>query len=223
MSDFIPMTCPSCDGKLQITEDMEYFTCLHCKTRYAVRRGVGTVSLDAVTGGLKDIQSGAELTISELGIKRLTEEIALYKKLTSLLGEYITLDNFLVKGLLSESQKDIPKEWSSDLAQFKARKYLKKFISIHKDKGTGILYSHDAFIEDQNEIASSREGMIELRRFFLAEVKESPSADKIYVDVFVGRLNSIIGAYDAIEIKQVELKELQEIVRLRQQAEEQEQ
>lgn len=45
MTDFVTLTCPSCGGKLQITQDIDHFACAHCGTEHTVRRTDGTISL----------------------------------------------------------------------------------------------------------------------------------------------------------------------------------
>ena len=69
MTDFITLTCPSCGGQLQITNDIEVFACAHCGTQHVVRRSGGIVSLKPVEGWLQK-------TASELAISRLEREIA---------------------------------------------------------------------------------------------------------------------------------------------------
>lgn len=75
MSDIITLTCPSCGGKLEITEDIARFACAHCGTEHLVNRGGGIVSLKPVTEELTKIQSGVDKTASELAINRLNDEI----------------------------------------------------------------------------------------------------------------------------------------------------
>lgn len=38
MADFITLSCPSCRAKLQITDDIDRFACLHCDNEHLVRR-----------------------------------------------------------------------------------------------------------------------------------------------------------------------------------------
>lgn len=68
MSDFITLSCPSCGGKLQITDDIDRFACAHCGSEHIVRRSGGIVSLKPVEGLLQQ-------TASELASKRLEGEI----------------------------------------------------------------------------------------------------------------------------------------------------
>jgi len=72
---FITLSCPSCGGKLQITNDMDRFACSHCGNEHIVRRSGGTVSLAPVVEGLRKVQSGVDKTASELAIVRLKHEI----------------------------------------------------------------------------------------------------------------------------------------------------
>jgi hypothetical protein len=80
MSDFVTLTCPSCGGKLQITDDIDRFACAHCGSEHIVRRGGGVVSLAPVAEGLRQVQAGVDRTASELAIPRLEKEIADLRK-----------------------------------------------------------------------------------------------------------------------------------------------
>ena len=74
MSDFVTLTCPSCGGKLLITDDIERFACANCGNEHLVRRSGGTISLVPLTLELRKVQAGVDRTASELAIKRLREE-----------------------------------------------------------------------------------------------------------------------------------------------------
>ncbi len=76
MTEFVTLTCPSCGGKLQITNDIERFACGYCGNEHIVRRGGGVVSLAPVVEGLQRVQVGVDKTASELAIKRLRSEIS---------------------------------------------------------------------------------------------------------------------------------------------------
>jgi len=39
MADFVSLTCPSCNGKLQIGKDLDRFACGYCGTEFVVNRG----------------------------------------------------------------------------------------------------------------------------------------------------------------------------------------
>ncbi len=71
-SDFVTLTCPNCGGKLNITKDIDRFSCAHCGTEYIVKRGSGVVSLKPV---LEDVSKGVGSTASELALVRLEKEI----------------------------------------------------------------------------------------------------------------------------------------------------
>ena len=76
MSDFIILSCPTCGGKLHITDDIERFVCANCGNEHLVRRGGGTISLVPLTLELRKVQAGVKnRTASELAIKRIKEEI----------------------------------------------------------------------------------------------------------------------------------------------------
>ena len=76
MADLVSLTCPSCNGKLQIGKDLERFACGYCGTEFVVNRGGGIVSLSPVVEGLKRVESGLDRTASELAIARLQKEIS---------------------------------------------------------------------------------------------------------------------------------------------------
>ncbi len=76
MADFVSLTCPSCNGKLQIGKDLDRFACGYCGTEFVVNRGGGVVSLSPVVEGLKRVERGVDRTASELAIARLKKEIS---------------------------------------------------------------------------------------------------------------------------------------------------
>jgi hypothetical protein len=76
VADFITLGCPSCGGKLELTDDIDQFFCAHCGAEHLVRRGGGTIVLDPVEEGLKQIKTGIDRTASELAIVRLRRDIA---------------------------------------------------------------------------------------------------------------------------------------------------
>jgi hypothetical protein len=103
MPDYYTLTCPTCGGKLQITDEIDRFTCAHCGNEHIVKRMGGTISLAPVVEGLSNIQVGVDKTASELAITRLREEIRIlqnnleqFNKQNSFLA-YI----FIITGLLS--------------------------------------------------------------------------------------------------------------------------
>ncbi len=76
MADFIKLTCPSCNGKLKITDDIDRFACAHCGTEFLVNRKGGIISLHPIVNELKNVKKGVDKTASELAIKRLDKEIS---------------------------------------------------------------------------------------------------------------------------------------------------
>jgi predicted RNA-binding Zn-ribbon protein involved in translation (DUF1610 family) len=76
MVEFVTLTCPSCGGTLDVTDDLDRFACAHCGTEHVVHRGGTTVSLSPVLQGLSRLQAGVDRTASELAIQRLGTEIA---------------------------------------------------------------------------------------------------------------------------------------------------
>jgi len=75
MPDFVTLSCPSCGGKLNITNDIERFACGHCGREHIVKRAGGIVSLSPVVEALKKVEVGVDKTASELAINRLQREI----------------------------------------------------------------------------------------------------------------------------------------------------
>jgi hypothetical protein len=75
MPDFVTLTCPSCGGKLQITNDINRFACSYCGAEHIVRRSGGIVSLAPVVAALQRVQAGVDKTASELAITRLEPQV----------------------------------------------------------------------------------------------------------------------------------------------------
>lgn len=75
MADFVTLSCPSCGGKLEITNDVERFACSHCGREHVVKRSGGVVSLSPVVDALNKVGVGVDKTAAELAIVRLKEEI----------------------------------------------------------------------------------------------------------------------------------------------------
>lgn len=98
MSEFITLSCPSCNGKLQITEDIERFACAHCGNEHMVKRSGGIVSLKPV---FEAITKGVDNTASELAIVRLDKEIdELSEKITTLQSQIDASLGYLVGGII---------------------------------------------------------------------------------------------------------------------------
>lgn len=76
MSDFITLSCPKCGGGLQITKDIDRFTCAYCGQEQIVRRGAGTITLEPVAENIKAIREVTGRTASELAIVRIKGEIS---------------------------------------------------------------------------------------------------------------------------------------------------
>jgi len=88
MSYVINLTCPSCGGKLQITNDIERFACGNCGNELIVQRSGGAISLAPVVQEIRGVKTGVDKTASELAIVRLNEEIsALYKQMVTDFGD----------------------------------------------------------------------------------------------------------------------------------------
>ena len=94
MTDFVSLTCPSCGGRLKITNDIERFACAYCGSEHIVKRGEGVISLSPVVEGLDKIRSGVDKTASELAIVRLQREIA---ELEPRVNEALTIRSSLLQ------------------------------------------------------------------------------------------------------------------------------
>ena len=80
MAEFVTLTCPSCSGKLKITNDVHRFACGHCGNEHIVKREDGIVAISVIVDKLGKIQHGTDKTASELAIKRLNVEIPELKR-----------------------------------------------------------------------------------------------------------------------------------------------
>ncbi len=60
MAEFVTLSCPTCGGKLKITNDIDRFACSHCGNEHVVKRSGGIVSLSPVVDGLKKIKTGVD-------------------------------------------------------------------------------------------------------------------------------------------------------------------
>lgn len=86
MSNFVTLSCPSCGGKLQVTNDLERFACGYCGSEHIVRRSGGTVSLEPVLEKLDQLKSGVDRTASELAIQRLRNDINALRSVRASIG-----------------------------------------------------------------------------------------------------------------------------------------
>jgi hypothetical protein len=75
MPDFVTLSCPSCGGKLNVTDDIQRFACGHCGREHVVTRAGGIVSLLPVVEALRRVEVGVDKAASELAINRLQREI----------------------------------------------------------------------------------------------------------------------------------------------------
>ncbi|MCF6177059.1 MAG: hypothetical protein L3J71_14975 [Victivallaceae bacterium] len=78
--DFITLSCPSCNGQLQITENIDKFACGYCGNEHIVKRSGGIVVLKQVEAKLEKIQGGVDRTASELAMQRLGDEMPVTEK-----------------------------------------------------------------------------------------------------------------------------------------------
>ncbi len=71
----IPIKCASCGANLDITPDVENFSCGYCGAAQIILRQGGTISLKLVGDAIKRVQVGTDKTAAELAIKRLSGEL----------------------------------------------------------------------------------------------------------------------------------------------------
>ncbi len=89
MSEFITLTCPSCGGKLQVTDNIAILACGHCRSEHMVRREGGAIYLAPLAQDVRHIRVNTDKTAAELAIVRLSKEIEeLQAKLDPLLPQY---------------------------------------------------------------------------------------------------------------------------------------
>lgn len=76
------LTCPSCGGKLQISDKINRFACGYCGNEQIVHRESGIVYLEPIAEDVRHIRSsvegmrgGVDKTAAELAIVRLTKEL----------------------------------------------------------------------------------------------------------------------------------------------------
>lgn len=76
------LTCPSCGGKLQISQNINRFACGYCGNEQIVHRESGIVYLEPIAedvrhirAGVEGMRGGVDKTAAELAIVRLTKEI----------------------------------------------------------------------------------------------------------------------------------------------------
>ncbi len=100
-SDFISLSCPNCGGKLEITPDMERFSCKYCGNEQLVRRTGGLVSLAPVVEGLKRVETkfdqvliGSDRAAAEQTILRLKGEISQAEKEIATWNDNIRMQSY---------------------------------------------------------------------------------------------------------------------------------
>jgi ribosomal protein S27AE len=71
----VPLKCPSCGAKLEVSEDMDRFACGYCGTELVTQRRGGTVALKSLTDAIVKVQIGTDKTAAELALRRLQDEL----------------------------------------------------------------------------------------------------------------------------------------------------
>jgi hypothetical protein len=76
MPDFITLTCPTCGGKLKVTDQIHLLACAHCGNEHFVHRDGGAIYLAPLAQDVRHIRVGVDKTAAELAVARLTKEVA---------------------------------------------------------------------------------------------------------------------------------------------------
>jgi DNA-directed RNA polymerase subunit RPC12/RpoP len=76
MGNLITLSCPSCGGVLEVTQNTEQLVCSYCGQRHVVKHEGTTLSLSPVLDALNQVKAGVDRTAAELAIVRLQKEIA---------------------------------------------------------------------------------------------------------------------------------------------------
>lgn len=72
----LTLKCPSCGAALDVTPDMDRFTCGYCGIEQVVKRHGGTVALKLLGDAIARVQHGTDRTAAELTLRRLCDELA---------------------------------------------------------------------------------------------------------------------------------------------------
>lgn len=75
MLKVISMNCPNCGAHLDVTSDLEFFTCAYCGSTIKVTRHGGTVSLIRIEQAIGGIKTSTERIAAELALTRLQREL----------------------------------------------------------------------------------------------------------------------------------------------------
>lgn len=71
----LTLKCPSCGAALEVSPDMEHFSCGYCGIEQIVQRRGGTVSLKLIAESISRVQVGTDRTAAELALVRLKHEL----------------------------------------------------------------------------------------------------------------------------------------------------
>lgn len=72
----VSLKCTSCGAALDITPDLDTFSCAYCGHRLLVQRSGGTISLKTLEEAVSRVQHGTDRTASELAVRRLQDDVA---------------------------------------------------------------------------------------------------------------------------------------------------
>ena len=71
----LKLSCASCSAPLEISADLERFSCSYCGTEQIVKRAGGAVWLKKIETAVRDVQKGTDRTAAELALVRLEREL----------------------------------------------------------------------------------------------------------------------------------------------------
>lgn len=71
----IKLSCKSCGAKLELTEDIDRFSCASCGAEWLVQRSGGIVSLKGVEEGIQAISESTEILAIDVKARMLRERI----------------------------------------------------------------------------------------------------------------------------------------------------
>jgi hypothetical protein len=71
----IPLKCAGCGAGLEISLDIDVFSCRYCGTNQKIKYNDGVVELQLINKSITHIQQSTDRTVSELAFHRLKQEL----------------------------------------------------------------------------------------------------------------------------------------------------
>lgn len=72
----VALRCASCGARLEISPDVDQFSCAYCGTEQCVVRSGGTIALKMIGEAIARVESASDRTAAELALQRLSGKIA---------------------------------------------------------------------------------------------------------------------------------------------------